>query len=82
MNTKQTFVDSNGIKLINEYQMFNTYPVGYQLKFFKNQFFIELSIAVTHRPIQSQMPESFESLNNKWPKYFLGKPGMHFGINF
>lgn len=82
MNAKQTFVDENGKKLKNGYQMFNTYRLGYQVKFFKNRFFLEPSIAVTHRPIQSKMPAAFETLNNKWPKYFIGEPGLHFGYNF
>ncbi len=82
MNAKQTFVDENRKKLKNGYQMFNTYRLGYQFKFFKNRFFLEPSIAVTHRPIQSKMPAAFERLNDKWPKYFIGEPGLHFGYNF
>ena len=62
--------------------MFNTYRLGYQFKFFKNRFFIEPSIAVTHRPIHTKMPPSFEQLNDKWPNYFIGEPGLHFGFNF
>lgn len=83
MNAHQTFVDSNGDKIKNGYQMFNTYRLlGYQFKFFKNRFFIEPSIAVTHRPFQSKMPDGFATLNNKWPSYFVGEPGLHFGFNF
>jgi hypothetical protein len=82
MNAKQTFVDVNNNKIKNGYQMFNTYRLGYQLRFFKNRFFIEPSIAITHRPIHSKMPESFAKLDDKWPNYFLGEPGLHFGYNF
>ncbi|MDP1725951.1 MAG: hypothetical protein Q8M15_04150 [Bacteroidota bacterium] len=82
MQARQTFVDDNGDKIKNGYQMFNTYRLGYQLKFFNNRFFIEPSIAVTHRPIYTKMPQSFTQLNNKWPNYFIGEPGLHFGINF
>jgi hypothetical protein len=82
MNAKQAFVDENNVKIKNGYQMFNTYRLGYQFKFFKNRFFIEPAIAMTHRPIQSKIPDSFSKLNKKWPKYFLGEPGLHFGFNF
>jgi hypothetical protein len=82
MNAKQTFVDENNVKIKNGYQMFNTYRLGYQLKLFKNKFFIEPSIAITHRPLQSKMPDSFSILNKKWPNYFIGEPGLHFGLNF
>ena len=82
MNAYQFFVDEDGIKIQNGYQMFNTYRLGYHFKLFNNRFFIEPSIAVTHRPIQSKMPIAFEQLNNKWSKFFLGEPGFHFGFNF
>ncbi|WP_341225403.1 hypothetical protein [uncultured Arcticibacterium sp.] len=82
MNAKQTFVDKNGDKIKNGYQMFNTYRLGYHFELFKNRFFIEPSLAITHRPIQSKMPESFAALNDKWPNYLIGEPGLHFGFNF
>jgi hypothetical protein len=45
----QTFVNDNGNKIDNGFQIFNTYRVGYHIKLFKDRFFIEPSIAVTHR---------------------------------
>lgn len=82
MNARQTFRDADGKKIKNGYQMFNTYRLGYHFRFFKERFFIEPNFAITHRPIQSGMPESFAKLNNKWPSYFIGEPGLHFGVNF
>lgn len=82
MNARQTFVDESGNKIKNGYQMFNTYRLGYQFKFFKNRFFIEPSFAVTHRPFFTKMPDSFAAFNNKWPNYLIGEPGLHFGFNF
>ncbi|HUX53989.1 MAG TPA: hypothetical protein VMV56_06225 [Williamwhitmania sp.] len=82
MNARQTFVDDANNKIKNGYQMFNTYRLGYQFKFFKNRFFIEPSIAITQRLIHTTMPESFAKLDDKWPKYFIGEPGFHFGYNF
>ncbi|WP_166962315.1 hypothetical protein [Yeosuana marina] len=82
MNARQTFVDENGDKIKNGYQMFNTYRLGYQFRFFKNKFFIEPSIGMTHRPIRTKMPSGFAELDDKWPRYFIGEPGLHFGFNF
>ena len=82
MNAHQTFVDENGKKLKNGYQLFMTYRLGYQFKFFKNRFFLEPSIAITHRPFHTKMPESFKVWDDKWSKFLFGEPGLHFGFNF
>ncbi len=78
----QTFVNDKGSKIDNGFQIFNTYRAGYHFKLFKDRFFIEPSIAVTHRPYQTKMPLSFKQLNNKWSTFFIGEPGLHFGFNF
>jgi hypothetical protein len=82
MNAKQSFFDENGSKIKNGFQIFNTYRVGYHVKLFKDRFFIEPSIAVTHRPFSTEMPASFAAFNDKWPNYLIGEPGLHFGFNF
>jgi hypothetical protein len=82
MNAWQTFADENGNKVDNGFQIFNTYRLGYHIKLFKNIFFIEPSIAVTHRPYFTTMPAGFTTQDNKWKTYLLGEPGLHFGFNF
>jgi len=82
MNTWQNFVDVDGKKVDNGFQIFSTYRIGYHFKLFKDRFFIEPSIAVTHRPYHTRMPDSFKQLDDQWPKYLLGEPGLHFGYNF
>lgn len=82
MSARQIFVNEDGKKFDNGFQIFNTYRVGYHVKIFKNRFFIQPSFAVTHRPYHTQMPDSFKQLDDKWPKYFIGEPGLHFGYNF
>ena len=78
----QTFLDEGGKKIDNGFQIFNTYSVGYRVKLFKDRFFIDPSIAVTHRPYQSRMPDSFKQVDDRWPRFFYGQPGLHFGFNF
>ncbi|MHA4736848.1 hypothetical protein [Dyadobacter sp. MSC1_007] len=78
----QTFVNDNGNKIDNGFQIFNTYSIGYHVKLFKDRFFIQPSIAITHRPYQSKMPDSFKQIDDRWSRFFFGQPGLHFGFNF
>lgn len=82
MNAWQTFNNKNGAKIDKGFQIFNTYRVGYHFKLFKDRFFIEPSIAVTHRPYHTKMPDGFKQLDDKQSKFFFGEPGLHFGFNF
>lgn len=82
MNAFQTFVNTQNVKIEKGFQIFNTYRLGYHFSFCKNRLFIEPSIAITHRLFHTEMPESFRVLDQKWPKFFFGEPGLHFGINF
>lgn len=82
MSAWQTFVDENNEKFDRGFQLFNTYRLGYHVKLFRNRFFIEPSVAITHRPFHTEMPEDFKSLDDKWSKFFFGEPGFHLGFNF
>ncbi|MBK6963041.1 MAG: hypothetical protein IPH20_03675 [Bacteroidales bacterium] len=80
-NMSVNYMDENNKKIQNGYTLFMTYRLGYHFKFFKNRFFIEPSIAMTHWPVKTNVPESFARLEDDWPNYFLFEPGLHFGIN-
>jgi hypothetical protein len=82
MNALQKYVDTEGQKIQNGYQLFMTYRLGYHIPLFKNRFFIEPSVAITHWPINTNVPENFEVLEKAWPNYFLFEPGLHFGVKF
>lgn len=82
MNSWQYFADQSGENINKGFQIFNTYRAGYQFKFFKGRFFLEPSIAITHRPYHTEMPDAFKQLDDKWSKFFIGEPGLHFGFNF
>ncbi len=78
----QTFVSDDAEKIDKGFQIFNTYSIGYHVKLFKDRFFLQPSLAITHRPYQSAMPGSFKQVDDKWPRFFYGQPGLHFGYNF
>jgi len=82
MPSWQSFVNVDGKKIDNGFQIFNTYRVGYHIKLFKDRFFIQPSIAITHRPYHTKMPDGFKQLDDKWSKFVFGEPGFHFGFNF
>lgn len=82
MNTLQKYKDEDGKFIKNGYQLFMTYRLGYHVSFWKNRLFLEPSIAVTNWPIKSKAPDGFALLDDKWPRYFLFEPGLHFGFNF
>jgi len=82
MNAFQKYIDEDNKKIANGYTLFMTYRLGYQFKFFKNRFFIEPSIGLTHWPVKTNTPQSFKLVDSKWPKYFGWEPGLHFGFNF
>jgi flavodoxin len=82
MSAWQNFVNNDGNTIDDGFQIFNTYRLGYHIKLFKGRFFIEPSIAVTHRPYHTKMPESFKQLDDRHSKFFFGEPGFHFGYNF
>ena len=82
MNAWQSFVNEEGNSIGDGFQIFNTYRVGYHFRLFDNLFFIEPSLAITHRAYHTEMPQSFEVLDKKWGKFFYGEPGLHFGFNF
>ena len=82
MNAWQSFENNNGNKVDKGFQLFNTYRLGYHVKLFKDRFFIEPSVAITHRAYHTKMPESFKKMDDKWSKFFFGEPGLHFGYNF
>lgn len=82
MSAWQSFINEEGNKIDDGFQVFNTYRLGYHFKLFKKAFFIEPSIAITHRAYHTTMPDSFRVLDNGRSKFFFGEPGLHFGYNF
>jgi hypothetical protein len=82
MPTWQTFVANNGNKIDNGFQIFNTYRVGYHVKLFKDRFFIQPSVCITHRAYHTKLPDGFKQLDDKWSKFIFGEPGLNIGYNF
>ena len=80
MPSLQDFVNDKGKKIDNGFQLFNTYRMGYHIKLFKDRFFIQPSVAITHRAYHTRLPDGFKELDDKWSKFIFGEPGFHFGF--
>jgi len=79
---RQQYFDQNNEQIQVGFQLFLTLRFGYHLMLFNDSFFIEPSIAFTHWPINTNVPNSFKEKDNNWPNYFLFEPGLHFGMKF
>ena len=61
MPTYQNFVNDNGQK-VDDFQIFNSYRVGYHIKLFKDRFFFQPSICMTHRAYHTTLPNGFKTI--------------------
>lgn len=82
LNAFEKYLDENQKKIGNGYTLYLTFRLGYQLRFFHNRFFFEPSIGHTYWPIRTNVPESFQQVENRWPRHFPFEPGLHFGYQF
>lgn len=77
----QQFKAPDGKTLREGFQLFMTLRLGYHFSFCDDHVFIEPSIAVTHWPINTNVPADFARLDSRWPSYFI-EPGLHVGFKF
>ena len=80
MQARQAYADEAGDRIQTGYQLFMTYRLGYHLRVLGSAVFVEPSLAATHWPIRTNVPEAFARKDRKWPSYFLFEPGLHFGV--
>ncbi len=82
MPTWQIFSNENGNKIEDGFQIFNSYRIGYHIRLFKDKFFFQPSVCVTHRAYHTQLPDGFKKLDDKWSKFVFPEPGLNIGFNF
>ncbi|WP_025763576.1 hypothetical protein [Dyadobacter tibetensis] len=81
LNAFEKYLNENKQKIGNGYTLYLNFHLGYQFRFFKNRFFFEPALGYSYWPVRTNVPESFKSVEEKWPNYFI-QPGLHFGFNF
>lgn len=79
----KTYLDLNNKKIANGFKLYTSYHIGYHFAFGKNKrFFIEPQIHAQNWVFDTNTPESFKRLDNRWKSYFLFEPNLYIGIKF
>ncbi|NJX16683.1 hypothetical protein [Tamlana crocina] len=79
----KTYLDLNDKKIANGFKLYNSYHIGYHFAFGKKkQFFVEPQFHCNVWHFDTNTPESFKQLDNKWDSYFLFEPNLYIGIKF
>ena len=79
----KTYLDLNDKKIANGFKLYNSYHVGYHFAFGKKkQFFIEPQFHCNVWHFDTNTPNSFKQLDDKWDSYFLFEPNLYIGIKF
>lgn len=79
---RQTYFDEQGERIQAGFQLFTVLRAGYHFSFWKERLFVEPSVAVTSWPVNTNLPAGFAEQESQWRSFFLGEPGLHFGVNF
>ena len=77
----KTYLDLDEKKIANGFKLYNSYHIGYHFAFGKKkQFFIEPQFHCNVWHFDTNTPDSFKQLDNKWDSYFLFEPNLYIGI--
>ncbi|WP_044208718.1 hypothetical protein [Flammeovirga sp. OC4] len=77
----KTYLDLDNNKIANGFKLYNSYHIGYHFAFGKKkQFFIEPQFHCNVWHIDTNTPEEFKQLDNRWDSYFLFEPNLYIGI--
>ena len=79
---KQDYRDPEKKRIQSGFQLFNSLRLGYHITLFNGRIFMEPSVATTFWPINTNLPGSFQTEEDKWNNFFLFEPGLHVGVNF
>lgn len=79
----KTYQDENHNKIANGFKLYTSYHIGYHIAFGKKKrIFIEPQIHFQNWVFDTNTPEAFKQLDNKWKSYFLFEPNLYIGIRF
>lgn len=79
----KTYLDEDNAKMGNGFKLYNSYHLGYHFAFGKSKrFFIEPQVHSQHWMFDTNTPDEFKALDDKWSNYFLFEPNLYFGVKF
>jgi len=79
----KTYLDERGSKIQNGFKLYNSFHLGYHFAFGKKKrFFVEPQVHSQFWVFDTNTPDEFKQLDDKWKNYFLFEPNLYFGIKF
>lgn len=79
----KTYLDLDNKKIANGFKLYNSFHLGYHFTFGKNKrFFIEPQVHSQFWVFDTNTPDAFKQLDNKWKNYFLFEPNLYIGFKF
>ena len=79
----KTYLDEDNKKIKNGFKLYTSVHLGYHIAFGKSKrFFIEPQVHGQFWAIDTEAPEEFKKLDDKWDDFFLFEPNLYFGVNF
>jgi hypothetical protein len=77
----QRFYDSDDKKIQDGFQLYVYGAAGYRFEFCKQRWFLEPMVGVAYWPVNTNMPASFEAIENDQPEWNI-EPRIKFGYRF
>ena len=78
----KTYFDENDKKIGNGFKLYTSYHLGYHIPLFKNRLYLEPQVHCNYWPVDTNTPQGFKDMDDKWNNYFLFEPNLYFGVNF
>ena len=79
----KTYLDMDNNNVGNGFKLYNSFHLGYHIPLGKNKrFFIEPQVHSQFWIFDTNTPDEFKTLDEKWRNYFLFEPNLYFGVNF
>lgn len=78
----KTYLDEDNNKIGNGFKLYTSYHLGYHISLFKGRIYVEPQIHCQYWPIDTNTPQSFKVIDNKWNNFFLFEPNLYIGVNF
>lgn len=78
----KTYLDKDNHKINDGFKLYTSYHLGYHIPLFKNRAYLEPQIHCQYWPIDTNVPQEFKEMDDKWNNYFLFEPDMYLGLTF
>lgn len=77
------YLDEEQNHIANGFKLYNSVHLGYHIALGKKKrLFLEPQLHSQFWVFDTNTPEAFKALDDKWRNYFLFEPNLYFGLNF